>query len=300
MSAIVESSEWDFPEDLKEEPKEIKASNQDSFFTIEDCLKAGKSGVEISNERYHGMDGISGSNLSLLAESNKHLDNKSLFNLGESDALTFGTLVHNLVLEPENFSQEFAVSEKLNLRTNQGKADLAAFKEANKDRIVINEDDLIKAEAMTKNAMAICGDIIKNGIKERSYFVQDDELLLKIRPDCYCAKTGDEWDLKTITPKHCDMSDRALERHILSMGYHISAGYRNHVRKLLGMPTGNFNLIFVATTPGHMVRNIKIADAWIEEAEWNVKEMLDGRKFYLGIGIDKGISTIDRSSRKYE
>jgi len=272
----------------------------DTTISLDDCLRAGKDGVDITNEQYHTMKGISGSNLALLAESNKHLDNKNLFDLGDSDALTFGTLVHTSVLEHHNLASEFVISEHFNLRTNQGKADKAAFEEANTDKIIVTKDSFDKAQDMARNVIAICGDIINNGIKERSYFVKDDELLLKIRPDCYCQKTGQEWDLKTITPKHCDMSDHALERHILNMGYNISAGYRNYVRKLLGMPTGQFNLIFVATTPGHMVRNIRMADAWIEESEWYVKEMLANRKWYLGTGIDKGVSVIDRSSRKYD
>ncbi len=285
---------------------DISSSNTDTdvvdaeFISLNDCLQAGKAGVDIPNEHYHSMPGISGSNLALLAESNKHLDNKDLFNLGETDALTFGTLVHTSTLEPENLHQEFVISESFNLRTNQGKADKAAFEVANKDRTIITQDDFDKAQEMARNVMAICGDIISNGIKERSYFVQDDDLLLKIRPDCYCPKTGNEWDLKTITPTKCDMSSRALERHITNMGYHISAGFRQYVRKLLEMPTGNFNLIFVSTSPGHMVRNIQLAQAWVDEAEWEVKEMLEQRKFYLGTGIDKGVSVIDRYSRKYD
>ena len=43
---------------------------------LKDCLSAGAKGVDISNEDYHRLGGISGSNLTLLAESNKHLDNK--------------------------------------------------------------------------------------------------------------------------------------------------------------------------------------------------------------------------------
>ena len=162
------------------------------------------------------------------------------------------------------------------------------------------DEDFETAKDMTRNVMAICGDIINKAVKEKSYFVKDDELILKIRPDCYFTECGSEFDLKSITPKYMDMSDRALERHIISMGYHISAGYRNYVRKLLDMPTGDFYLIFVSTSPGHMVRNIRIADAWIEESEFYIKELLESRKFYLGTGIDKGPSVIDRSSRKYE
>jgi hypothetical protein len=293
--------DWDFPEDLVEPKKVDTASNESNYFTIDDCIKAGKNGVEISNERYHSTEGISGSNLELLAESNKHLDNKELFNLGESDAFTEGTCLHTLVLEPHDVNKNYAILPTgLNLRTNSGKEEKKLFIDSNKKKICLDYDVFSKLERMTENVMAICGDIISDGIKERSYFAKDDELLLKIRPDCYCSKTGNEWDLKSITPKYGDMSDGALERKILSLNYHISAGFRNYVRKLLGMPTGKFNLIFVSKSPGHMVRNIKIADKLIEEAELKVKKMMDGRKFYLSTGIDTSVSTIDRSSRKYE
>ncbi|MCK5387559.1 MAG: PD-(D/E)XK nuclease-like domain-containing protein [Gammaproteobacteria bacterium] len=290
--------DWDIPEGATDESASKSEANT---ITIEQCLAAGSDGIDISNEHYHAvMPGISGSNLSLLAESNKHLDNKELFNLGESNALTFGTLLHTMVLEPHDTDDNYAVLPPLNLRTNTGKAEKLAFEEEHEGKIIIPEDDFETATNMTKNVMAICGDIINKGVKEKSYFVRDDDLILKIRPDCYFTGCGSEFDLKSITPKYMDMSDRALERHIVSFGYHISAGYRNYVRKLLGMPTGNFYLLFVSTSPGHMVRNVRIADAWIEESEFYVKELLESRKFYLGTGLDKGVSVVDRSSRKYE
>jgi len=291
--------EWNIPGDsgsFDSSPSSISTE-----LTIQQCLLAGSKGVDISNEHYHAkLPGISGSNLSLLAESNKHLDNKALFNLGESPALTFGTLLHTMVLEPHDIKNNYAIMPKFDGRTTKGKAAKKKFTEESKNKIVIDNDDFETAQNMTRNVMAICGDIINKGVKEKSYFVRDGDLILKIRPDCYFTECGSEFDLKSITPKYMDMSDRALERHIISLGYHISAGYRNYVRKLMGMPTGDFYLLFVSTSPGCMVRNIRIADAWIEESEFYVKELLESRKFYLSTGLDKGVSVIDRSSRKYE
>jgi len=281
---------WDIEPDIEEE----------SGLSPAQCVLSGKHGIDIPNEQYHSMAGISGSNLELLANSNKHLDNKVLFNLDRTDALVFGSLVHTLTLEPHLFSTEFVISPKFDLRTSAGKIDKAAFDDKHDDKTVIKNEDFLKASKMARNVIAICGDVIDQGKKERSYFSDYDGLLLKIRPDIYVQETGADWDVKTISPKNLDMSDKALERHILNMGYHISAGFRNIVRKSLGMKTGDFYFIFASTSTGHLVRPIKIANEWVSEAENYVNELLNTRRFYLESGIDTGIKTIDRSSRKYE
>lgn len=280
---------WDIEPDLAE-----------AGLSLAQCLEAGKLGVDIPNEQYHSMEGMSGSNIELLENSNKHLDNKNLFALDRTDALVFGSLLHTLVLEPHLFASEFVINPKFDLRTSQGKIDKAAFVDKHSTKTVINNEDFLKASKMARNVKAICGDVITKGEKERSYFVNDNGLILKIRPDIYIAKNGADWDVKTITPKNLDLSDKALERHILNMGYHISAAFRNIVRKSLGMNTGDFYLIFVSTSTGHLVRPIKIANEWISEAEDYVNDLLAGRRFYLESGLDTGIKVIDRSSRKYE
>lgn len=279
--------DWDIQPDI--------IATQD--LTLEQCLAAGSKGVMISNENYHGIGGISGSNLTLLAESNKHLDNKQLFNLGESPALTFGTLLHTMVLEPHDIPNCYAILPELNLRTNQGKADKEAFIESSKGKTVVTMENFEKARDMSRNVMAICGDVIESAIKERSLFVDLDGLILKSRLDADAEEDGDDFDLKSITLGTKGFSDRTLEQHIKKLGYHRSAAFRNIIRRALGKPVRDSYLIFCDTGPGNMVRVIKIHQDWIKQAESEVNDLLEDRRFYLSSGVDNYATVIDDTYR---
>jgi hypothetical protein len=238
--------------------------------TIEQCLDAGKNGVMIENNHYHSLPGISGSKLKLLEESNKHLDHAELFSMGTKDHFILGTCVHEMVLEPEKTT--FAVCPK------------AKWEKDNTGKNLIEIDDCIKAGKMAKNVKAICGDIIENSICERSLFTYwEQNIIIKSRID---AQHGhDDYDLKTITPKN-GMSDFELYHHANKLGYFTSAALRQIVRQCLGMPIGDSYLIFVSTSPGHMVKVRKIPDSILEQANEKVTALLTSRAFYLRHGVD--------------
>ena len=117
-----------------------------NLITIEDCLRAGSKGVFISNEHYHALDGISGSNLPLLAISNKHLDEKHLFSLASAPPLVRGTLYHTLVLEPDSvFDRYVVMPSKFLGKAYGGKTIIEQKKEfhaANNNKIIIDHVDI--------------------------------------------------------------------------------------------------------------------------------------------------------------
>lgn len=273
------------------------------LLTIDDCLRAGAKGVDIPNEVYHSLPGISGSNLTLLAESNKHLDNKHLFNLGDTPALTFGSLLHAMVLEPETvFSRYVVMPEKFGPKTETGISMTQAkkyFISENSHKVVIESEDFKKAERMAQNVIAICGDIIDSGIKERSLFSDLDGVICKCRLDIDLEHLGDDYDLKSITLGMKDFSDQTLEHHIKKLKYHWSAAFRNIIRRSLGKPVNDSYLIFCNNGPGHMIRVIRIHPEWVLEAEAIVNDLLDSRRFYLATKQDNPIVDIDDSKRFY-
>jgi hypothetical protein len=292
------NDDWSIPEDLAGEVVDAEIP------TIEQCLSAGANGVDIPNEFYHSLPGISGSNLTLLAESNKHLDNKHLFNLGESPALVFGTLLHTLVLEPDTVENRYAVMPKFETKVVTGISIEQATKNFytdNADRIIIESASMIKAERMARNVRAICGDIIDKGVKERSLFADLDGVLCKCRLDIDLEDDGDDFDLKSITLGIKEFSDATLEAHIKKLRYHWSAAFRNIIRRHLGKPVRNSYLIFCNTGMGHMVRVIRISPLWIKDAEAIVNELLESRRDYLIFGKDdRPVAVIDDKWRKAE
>lgn len=272
--------------------------------TLETCLSAGANGVDIPNEVYHSLPGISGSNLTLLAESNKHLDNKHLFNLGSSPALEFGTLLHTMVLEPHDVENNYVVMPKFGTKAETGISIAEAernFYAENIGKKIIEAESFEKAERMARNVRAISGDIIDKGIKERSIFADLDGVICKCRLDINVEDNGDDYDLKSITLGIKEFSDAVLEQHIKKLRYHWSAAFRNIIRRSLGKPVHNSYLIFCNTGMGHMVRIIRISPLWIKEAEHIVEELLESRRFYLMSHIDdRQVAVIDDKWRKVQ
>lgn len=289
--------EWDIHEDKAK----LYAGDASSAISIEDCLLAGASGVMISNEHYHSLSGMSGSNLTLLAESNRHLDNKHLFNLGSSPALEFGTLLHTMVLEPHDIESNYVVLPKFETKEKTGVSIAEAtrnFYTENAGKKVIEYETFLKAERMARNVRAICGKTIDKGIKERSLFADLDGVICKCRLDIDLEDVGDDYDLKSITLGIKEFSDATLESHIKKLKYHWSAAFRNIIRRSLGKPVRDSYLIFCNTGMGHMVRVIRIAPQWIREAEGIINDLLDSRRFYLASHIDIPIVDIDDRYRK--
>ena len=279
---------------------DIQEASSDGI-TIKDCLLAGSVGVMISNEHYHGLAGMSGSNLTLLAESNRHLDNKHLFNLGSSPALEFGTLLHTMVLEPHDVESNYVVLPNFETKAVTGVSIAQAksdFYSENAGRTVIEYETFLKAERMARNVRAICGKTIDKGIKERSLFADLDGIICKCRLDIDLDDVGDDYDLKSITLGIKEFSDATLEAHIKKLRYHWSAAFRNIIRRSLGKPVRDSYLIFCNTGMGHMVRVIRISPLWIREAEAIVNDLLDSRRFYLASHIDTPIIDIDDRYRK--
>jgi exodeoxyribonuclease VIII len=150
----------------------------------------------MTNEEYHAGPGISSSKLHLLDESERHLEMAKLFNL-ESDSMDFGTLVHTLVVEPEK-ENDYAVMPKIDGRTTAGKSEKLDWIEDNEGKIIIDEADYNRASRMAGNVLAIAGGLVTLGVKEQSYFVEEDGLLLKCRPDNYIEQHGIVVDLRYI------------------------------------------------------------------------------------------------------
>ncbi|MCK9394177.1 MAG: PD-(D/E)XK nuclease-like domain-containing protein [Methylobacter sp.] len=301
------NDDWSIPEDLADKDAAqitVETIADLSQITIDMCVAAGASGVDIPNEVYHSLPGISGSNLTLLAESNKHLDNKRLFNLGDSPALVFGTLLHTLVLEPDDVENRYVVIPEFRPKAETGISIAQAEKDFysdNSDRIIIESNSMLKAERMAKNVRAIAGDIIDKGIKERSLFADLDGVVCKCRLDIDLEDDGDDYDLKSITLGIKEFSDATLEAHIKKLRYHWSAAFRNIIRRHLDKPVRNSYLIFCNTGMGHMVRVVRISPLWIREAEAIVNELLESRRFYLVSRIDdRPVAVIDDKWRKIQ
>lgn len=236
---------------------------------------------DLTNVQYHGSNGVSSSRLKRLLENtpaktryeDAHAERKP------NAVYDLGSAVHALVLEPQNFQRDFAVSDVWNLHTNAGKAAKAAFIEANQGKTIINieqqERAMSMAHAVIDNAVAsmLLGDVMV----EQSIFWQYTNLfeysdfspLLKVRPDAVSPHHTLIVDIKTC--QSASWSD--MQAAILKYKYHLSAAMylegANQCRPLkdaLGIDrfTG-FVLICVESEPPYQVACYELSALYLDK-----------------------------------
>lgn len=101
-------------------------------------------------------------------------------------AMIFGNLVHTLIFEKETFINKYYVLPKnLDLRTKEDKKKLEEINGNNTNKILIKEEDFIKASSMVDEIWKnkYCKAILKDGIYEEEIY-WGDEIPFKSKLDC--------------------------------------------------------------------------------------------------------------------
>jgi exodeoxyribonuclease VIII len=114
----------------------------------------------------------------------------------------FGDAMHAICLEPDRLKSEFVKMPPFNLRTNQGKADKAAFVEEHKAHKILTTEEFRQLHLMFESVMAhhqARALIEADGIAEGSYFWTDEQtgLECKCRPDKHIDSKSLLVDVKT-------------------------------------------------------------------------------------------------------
>ena len=141
--------------------------------------------LDISNEAYHRAPGISKSGLDLIAKSPFLYRNRPPQE--PTKAMLIGSAFHAATLEPHTFNDLFAVAPDVNARTNAGKAEIEAFRQANAGKSILVAEDADHVAAMSKavRSHALAAALLSEGQAETSIFHNDEHTgeLVKVRPD---------------------------------------------------------------------------------------------------------------------
>lgn len=183
----------------------------------------------LENETYHAADGYSSTQIRLV-----HNDGLSALDWYKNaprkeqkeGSLSFGTAVHTAILEPDNFAKEYVYAPEVDLRTKEGKQELADFEEKTKadGLMVLKKDDFEMVELMRDSTLAypLIADLLQTGEPELSIFYRTEGgLLLKIRPDWLGLFAGVPFILDVKT------TDDVLDfgKSVDKFGYHMQAAY---------------------------------------------------------------------------
>lgn len=234
----------------------------------------------MTNQEYHEAEGISSSDFRLLERSPLHLHLKEHFRLSGS-FLDFGSALHKLVLEPESFEDEFAISPDAPRNTKVGKVAHAEFLEDLGDRIAISSTDYEQLKLMAQNVKAIAGGLLQGGIAESSHFATDEDgIVRKCRPDYYIEDKGLVIDVKTTK----DSSEYAFKKAIYEYRYHRQAAWYLDTLNHNGKKADRFIFITVEKTSPYMVSIYELDKNAIQKGREEYKRLLNEYVEFLNTG----------------
>tara|TARA_R110000822_G_scaffold310340_2_gene442669 strand:+ start:1350 stop:2174 length:825 start_codon:yes stop_codon:yes gene_type:complete len=202
---------------------------------------------DITNEQYHQSEGISRSALMNIQRSPYHYWYECLSGMKKytppTSAMIIGEMTHTLVLEEHLFGDRFAVMEKSDARTKEGKAYREEFSKLATGKIVVDEDGFQQALKMSESVKGstLCNQLIEGCSIERSIFFSHEEtgIQAKARPDAWLGSLV--VDLKT----SADASFRGFQGSAWKYGYDLQAAFIKRALKSVGICMERFVFIVV-------------------------------------------------------
>lgn len=207
-----------------------------------------KDGVNeyIPNAEYHGdSEYLSSSGLKLILRDIRSYYRKYVEGIhdpmGNQDALTFGTYIHALLLEPDKVEEEFITFDGV----RRGKL-WDEFKKLNADKHILGNLELLKGksieDAFKKNDIAF--NLIKNGEAEKTLCTELFGVKVKVRADYITP--GKVIDVKTTSGS---LKPESISYTCHKYDYDLSAAlYVDVFAKLTGM-AHDFYFVFVSKDP---------------------------------------------------
>ncbi|MFC0178581.1 PD-(D/E)XK nuclease-like domain-containing protein [Thorsellia kenyensis] len=192
-----------------------------------------KTGIydNLSNEEYHASEGISKSQLDLIAVSpSVYLWNKKApVDLDRLKAFDMGTALHCLLLEPDEFESRFVFAPKVNRMTKAGREEEAKFIKENQAAgiTIMTHEEHHKLMLMRDSAFAhpVARKLLEaQGKSERAIYWHDDETgeLCKAKMDKDISGANIILDVK----KTADM-DKFMYS-VEDYRYHVQDAYYSH------------------------------------------------------------------------
>lgn len=217
---------------------------------------------------YDLIPGIRRSDLWKIHKTPAHFRYEMDHPIGKTPSMLFGAAAHKLILEPDTFFGEYAISPWLDRRTKEGKAEWAAFtakcEENHLDAISADDYNRIKEMNASIDAHPTARQLL-TGEHEKVFTWADPVTGVgcKAKLDCLTEWNGKKYIVDYKTTESCE--DGAFERSCRKYGYKFQAGmYREAV---LQNTFEDYGFIFVAQekTEPYIVRVYECTEEFINE-----------------------------------
>ena len=249
---------------------------------------------------YDKIEGISNSKLSKIAISPAHYKLSLESPQKETDALRFGSLLHCLILDPQNFEKEFAIEPIVNKRTNAGKEFLEDFYLKNEGKTIITEEQLELASILKDKLLQhpIASKLLSGkGENEVSLFWTDDETGVRCKCKIDRIKNDIIIDLKTAR----STKPEDFKRQAYDLGYHRQAAwYLSGFEKCYQRPAKSFVFVTIEKEPPYSITIFEPTELLkevgiIETSKLlaTYKDCLDKGQFYGYDGAEPTIQSLE-------
>ena len=223
----------------------------------------------MTNEEYHSREEISCSQVKTILKC--PYDFLARVKTEPSKSMDFGSCVHKLVLEPEDFDKEFAVAPDLDKRTKVGKELYEMFATKNEGKTILSVEEFDRAKWCSQIALEMAGKFFKNGKAEQSYFSELDGVPVRCRPDYYIEELGLIVDVKT----SADSEKNAFSKSCANFGYHIQNAFYIDTMKSLGMKAEKFMFVVIETKYPFKIGLYVLDEASVELGRSQYKKALE-------------------------
>ena len=241
--------------------------------------------IKMNEREYHAHHALGSSDIKQLLTNPHGFRQEKTSNKAQE----LGSLVHKLILEPEEFASSYYVLENIDRRTKEGKEKyiraLAEAEAENKEIIDIatyNQGKEI-AEAFKNTSVA---KLLSEGVAENCAFSEIDGVAVKCRPDYFRADKNIIIDLKT-TSIAGGASALNFQKAVANFRYYIQASL---YMQILGAE--EFYFIAIETQSPFMVGVYKLDIAALELGETQIKKAL---KRYKNLSKYKANAYLDDS-----
>jgi exodeoxyribonuclease VIII len=242
----------------------------------------------MTNQDYHNKtEYLSKSLLDLIHKSPAHFQ---AYITGEKQpqtpAMIFGSLVHSLVFNEDNF----VIMPNVDRRTKEGKAIYEHFlSESTGKELIVNQDQFytamkIKAAVMNHPKAAA---LLRQGIAEKAVFSEINGVKVKIKPDFYNTEFNLIVDLKTT---QCAANDE-FSKSVANYRYHVQAAFYTDVLKSTGAKVDGFMFIAVDKESPYNVEVYQLDNDAIERGRDEYLQDIETFKRCKNTGIWNGYST---------
>lgn len=242
--------------------------------------------MNMPNAEYHSHPALGSSNIKTLLKNPYEFLNPVKW---DDKRFSIGSAVHKMILEPDEFNEEFAVAPEVNKKTKAGKEAWEAFCENADGKTVLDVNDYALCRSCTDAVMSHneAKVFLSGGAAEQSFFSEIDGVQVKCRPDYYREDIGIIADVKTCQ----DASPDGFIRDVANFGYYIQAAFYMDVLRSLGLPANKFLFICVEKKEPFMVGLYELD---IASLEFGRDEYM--RAFSIYRNIDKFKTPIYRST----